>query len=56
MLGADTVRYGAEAGQRPFALHIDGREGGVRDNNEVHLVRQGRGGPDGRAADVQVFI
>lgn len=37
-------------------MHIDGRQGGVRDNHEVHLVRQGRRSPDGRAAYVQVIF
>lgn len=42
--------------ERSFALHIDWGEGGVRDNHEVHLVRESRLGPDRRSHYVQVLV
>ena len=54
--GGDAVRHRAEAGQRPFALHIDRGEGGVRDNHEVHLVREGRRSPYRQSYNIQVVF
>ena len=54
--GGDAVRDGSEAGQRPFALHIDRGEGGVRDNHEVHLVCEGRRSIDGQSYNLQVVF